>query len=83
MAAPVADMPPALVASLQYQQEHIEDDRTALLIEITWFLWTLAVIAVGLRFYAERMMRNRFKHHDALIILGLVWRSLCGPVHRI
>lgn len=72
MAAPSADMPPELLAALQYQKEHITDDHRALLIGIAWALWILAVIALVLRFYAERMVRTPFKYHDALIVLGLV-----------
>lgn len=77
MASLVADMPPELIASLQYQQEHIDEDRTGTLVGVTWSLWTLAVVAVVLRFYAERMMRSPFRYHDMLILLGLVWR---GPM---
>ncbi len=72
MAAPSADMSPELLASLQYQKENIDDDRRAMVIGISWALWVLAVVALVLRFYAERMIKNRFKYHDALIIFGLV-----------
>jgi hypothetical protein len=72
MAAPVPEMPPEMIASLQYQKEHIHEDRRAELIGVAWLLWTLAAVATGLRFYAERMLRNRVGYHDALILLGLV-----------
>jgi hypothetical protein len=82
MAAPTTEMPPELLASLQYQQENIDDDRTSVLIGVCWFLLTLAIVAVGLRFYAERMLRNSFKLQDGLIILGLVRPALWKYLHR-
>jgi hypothetical protein len=49
------------------------------MLAVYWSLWTLAVVAVCLRFYAERMVRIRFRLHDALIVLGLVcFKAVCG-----
>ena len=77
MATSPKNMPPGLIASLEYQKQHIEDDRTGLLIGLSWALFTLAAIAVALRLYAQRIVRNQFRLSDALILLGLV--SLSTP----
>lgn len=79
MEASAPEMPPELIASIQYQKEHIHEDRTGEMVGVAWFLWALAVVALGLRFYAERMVRNRFGYHDALILLGLVGSALRTP----
>lgn len=67
------DLPPEQLASIQYQQENITDSRIPEMIGVAVALWALATVAVAGRFYAERMLRNRFKLHDALIVAGLVW----------
>lgn len=68
-------MPPALLASIQHQKENLGDDRRVKVLVVTWILWLLAVVAIGFRFYAESLVRNRFKLHDLLIVLGLVCHS--------
>ncbi len=70
---PPMDLPPAQLASIQYQQEHITDNRIPEMLGVAVCFWALATVAVTGSFYAERMLRNRFKLHDALIVVGLVW----------
>jgi hypothetical protein len=72
MAANVMGMPPEQIASFQYQLEHINDDRRPFLYTVTWTLWFLAVTAICLRFYAQRMVRGTFKPEDGFIALGIV-----------
>lgn len=67
------DLPPEQLAAIQYQQENIADNRIPEMLGVAVSFWTLATVAVAGRFYAERMLRNRFKLHDALIVAGLVW----------
>ena len=65
-------MPPELLAALAHQKEHINDDATGKLLGVTWVLWLIACLAVALRLYAERMLRNKLRVHDYLILFGLV-----------
>jgi hypothetical protein len=65
-------MSPELEASIKYQTEHWGDDRRPAIITSGWVLYALAVIAVILRFYAKRLIRNNFKVEDALILVALV-----------
>jgi hypothetical protein len=55
---------PAQIASFQNQQRGFSDDHRALLIGFSWSLWALAAVAIGLRLYAKRMMRNKFLPED-------------------
>ena len=72
MAANVMNMSPEQTASFQYQQEHISDDLRPVVYAVTWILWCLAVTAIFLRFYAQRMARSNFKPEDSFVVLGLV-----------
>ena len=77
-----ATLPPDLLKAFAYQKLHVEDDITARLLGVTWALWILAVVAVGLRLYAERMLRAKLRVHDYLILLGLVWIILAPSIFR-
>jgi hypothetical protein len=65
-------MSPELQASIKYQFEHWGDDRRPAIITSGWVLYILAVVAVILRFYAKRLIRNSFKVEDGLILGALV-----------
>lgn len=65
-------MSPEQLASIQYQMENLDDDRRPVILGASWALWGLALIALGLRFYAQRMVRNGFKPEDGLILLAIV-----------
>lgn len=67
------NMPPEQIMSIQYQMEHLGDDRRPVVIGVCWALWSLAVTAVGLRFWAKNIVRSGFKPEDGLILMGLVW----------
>lgn len=68
----MADLPPAAVASFQYQKEHINDDRRPLLLAVNWSLYALVLVALSLRIYAKRMIRGKFGLEDAWILLAFV-----------
>jgi len=78
MAAPTTHISPAQLASFQEQQRNFNDDRRPLLIGVTWSVWAFAAVAICLRFYAKRIMRNKFLTEDGLILLGLVRRVVMG-----
>lgn len=69
-------MSPEQMASFQYQQQHFDDDRRSVLIGTSWSLWALATVAIGLRFYAKRIMRSRLSPEDGLVLLGLVCHAI-------
>jgi hypothetical protein len=71
---PPANLPPnpELEASIKFQLEHWNDDRRPAIITSGWVLYILAVVAVILRFYAKRLIRNSFKAEDGLILAALV-----------
>jgi hypothetical protein len=81
MTTRVLDESAAQMASFQYQQQHIGDDRRPVLIGVSWSLWALAAVAIGLRFYAKRIMRNKLLLEDGLILLGLVCHANIMPGH--
>jgi hypothetical protein len=72
MAASTAGLTPPEITSFQDQQRNFNDDRRPLLLGVSWSMWTFAAVAICLRFYAKRIMRNRFLTEDGLILLGLV-----------
>jgi hypothetical protein len=76
MAGQAMDMPPEQVASIQYQLQHLNDDRRPVVNGACWALWGLAVVAMGLRFYAKRITQSGFKLEDTLLLLGMV---CCAP----
>ena len=74
MAGQLTNMPAEQIASIRYQLDHLSDDRRPVLIGACWALWSLAVLAMGLRFYAKSIVRSRFQLEDGLLLLGSVWR---------
>jgi hypothetical protein len=76
MAGQAVNMPPGQIASIQYQLQHLNDDRRPVVYGACWALWCLAILAIGLRFYAKRIVRSGFKLEDGLLLLSMVWRAL-------
>ncbi|KAL8769045.1 MAG: hypothetical protein Q9209_004831 [Squamulea sp. 1 TL-2023] len=63
---------------LQYQLDHINDDRGAEQIASVTIVAVLAVIAVALRFMCRRQMKVSISYDDYLIVAGLVFTlGLC------
>ncbi len=83
MADPHANMPPEQVASIQYQLEHIHDNRQAVINGAGWSLWIAAIIAILLRFYAKSMIRSKFKAEDGTILVALVSLHREISIHEI
>jgi hypothetical protein len=78
MAASTTGISPAQFASFQNQLRNFNDDRRPLLLAVSWSVWTFAAVAICLRFYAKRIMLNKFLTEDGLILLGLVRRVVMG-----
>jgi hypothetical protein len=76
MAGQAVNMAPGQIASIQYQLQHLNDDRRPVVNGACWALWCLAILAIGLRFYAKRIVRSGFKLEDGLLLLSMVWRAL-------
>lgn len=72
MASEPTETSPAQVASFEYQQAHINDDLRPVLYAVPWALWSLAAIAVCLRFCGKRLVQSPFLLEDVLILVGLV-----------
>ena len=68
-------MDPKTAASLKYQMENIDDDRSHELIVLNAVFPLLALIAVVLRVVARRITNNKLLWDDYLIFLSMV----CGP----
>ena len=57
---------------LQYQLEHIDEDRTGKIIAANVACLTIAFIFVGLRFLSRWMKRIKYEADDWLVVAGLV-----------
>lgn len=57
---------------LQYQINHIDDNRAPEIITSAVIIGVLAIAAVVLRLYCRRTMKVAFSYDDYLIIMGLV-----------
>lgn len=73
---------PEQMESIQYQQEHYNDDRRGLLNGTIWALWGLAVVVLILRFYAKKVVRSKFKAEDVFILLGMVRLNNVEGIHK-
>lgn len=65
----MAALPPAVV---QYQLEHIHDDRSKEIISALYVTLGFAIITVVLRFVSRHITRARLDWDDWIIVFGLV-----------
>ena len=72
MAAPTPPMDPKTAASLKYQMENINDDRSHELIALNVVFPLLALIAVILRVVARRINHVKLLWDDYIIFLSMV-----------
>ena len=63
------------LASIEYQVQHIHDDRTKAIIVSHAIVLPLAIVAVGLRFISRRLCKAQVQADDYTIIVALVTPS--------
>ncbi len=59
-------------SDIQYQIDHINDDRGSAIITSHAIVLSLAVIAVMLRFVSRRLCRTQILADDVMIVVALV-----------
>ena len=65
-------------AEIQEQEMHISDDATPSIIAATAVCYTIACVAIALRFLSRRMAKIKYEADDWLVVAGLV-RHLAFP----
>ena len=61
-------------AEIQEQMLHVSDNMVPNIIAANTVCFTIACVAVALRFQARRILRIRYEADDWLILVGLVRR---------
>lgn len=69
-------------AEIAYQQQHMEDDRTADILAAALISAILATAAIALRFTCRKLMKASIAWDDYWIIVGWVRASLYQGVPK-